>query len=54
MHSTQVHGFFSYLLVNEGEIREIRFPFDESGEFISTEYSWIKPVIVLTLWYKCR
>lgn len=38
----------------ESEIRKIRLPFDEFGEFAPTEYSWIEPVIVLTLWYQCR
>jgi hypothetical protein len=40
--------------MKENGIREIRLPFDEFGEFVSTEFVWNEPVIVLTLWYKCR
>ncbi|GJQ59565.1 MAG: hypothetical protein SCALA701_23660 [Candidatus Scalindua sp.] len=39
--------------VKESEIRKIRLPFDELGEFVSTEFAWNEPIVVLTLWYKC-
>jgi len=38
--------------IRESEIRKVRLPFDEFGEFTSTEFTWKGPEIVITLWYK--
>ncbi|MFQ5714476.1 MAG: DUF4384 domain-containing protein [Candidatus Scalinduaceae bacterium] len=40
--------------VRESEIRKVRLPFDEFGEFTTTEFSWKGSEIVITLWYKCK
>jgi hypothetical protein len=38
--------------VRESEIKSVRLPFDEFGEFKPTEYTWKGSEIVITLYYK--
>ncbi len=40
--------------IGKSENRMVRLPFDEFGEFTSTEFSWKGPEIVITLWYKYK
>ncbi len=40
--------------IRESEIRKVRLPFDEFGEFTATEYVWEGNKFVITLWYKYK
>ncbi len=58
---TKVYTLTKIPIINRGiggmkekEMRDIRLPFDEFGQFVPTEFFWNEPVIVVSLWYQCR